>query len=168
MRRSGLLVAALAALTMPAAASAAPSCSKGGAASAVRHTAFGRQIRASGIVRAGESVLGLFSVYRVSCRNLFGSRRGEMVVELACCTVSSPDPWAIFSARGGAWRLRFSRVRADVRRLRVGRFRVRGHRRRAVEEKLAVLRPTDPNCCPSRYRYRYTYLDGARFRVVRG
>jgi hypothetical protein len=40
--------------------------------------------------------------------------------------------------------------------------------RRAVQEKLAVLRPTDPNCCPSGYRYRYTYLSGRHFRVVRG
>jgi hypothetical protein len=162
------MLAALVALTVPASASAAPSCSRSGAASALTHTAFGSQIRRSGIVRPGERVLGLFGVYRVHCRDLFGSRRREMVVELACCTVSSPDPWAIFSVRGSRWRLRFSRVRADVRRLSVGRFRVRGHLRRAVGEKLAVLGPTDPNCCPSGYRYRYTYFTGRRFRVVRG
>jgi hypothetical protein len=162
------MLGALVALAVPASASAAPSCSKRGAASAVAHTAFGSQIRRSGILRPGERVLGLFGVYRVHCRDLLGSRRREMVVELACCTVSSPDPWAIFSARGNRWRLRFSRVRADVRRLSVGRFRVRGHVRRAVQEKLAVLRPTDPNCCPSAYRYRYTFWDGRHFSVVRG
>jgi hypothetical protein len=169
MNRSRLvLLAVLLPLAAPASASAAPICSKRGAVSAVTDNAFGRQIRASGILQPGERVLGLFTIYRVYCRNLFGSRRREMVVELACCTVSSPDPWAIFSARGNAWRLRFSRVRADVRRLRVGRFRVGGRVRGAVREKLAVLRPTDPNCCPSSYRYRYTYLDNRHFRVVRG
>lgn len=169
MRRSPLVFPlALAVLALPATASAAPSCSKRGATSAVKRTAFGAQVSRSGILQPGESVLGLFIVYRVHCRNLFGSRRHEMVVELACCTVSSPDPWAIFSARGNAWRLRFSRVRADVRRLSVGRYRVGGRVRGAVREKLAVLKPTDPNCCPSSYRYRYTYRSGRHFRVVRG
>lgn len=88
-----------------------------------------------------------------------------MTVGLTCCTVSSPDPWAIFKAKRGRWTLAFSRINVGVFGLDTGRYFLGGRKpsRRAVEEKSPVYEPDDGNCCPSSFIYHYTAWKGKRF-----
>jgi hypothetical protein len=73
--------------------------------------------------------------------------------------VSSPDPWGIYVATGGVWRLAFARYDQHIWRL--GIRRVGG--RRAVVEKVPIYRRSDANCCPSAFRYRVVRWNGERF-----
>jgi hypothetical protein len=96
-----------------------------------------------------------------------GDGRRERVVDFVCCTVSSPDPWAILQRRRGRWRIAFSRVRTQHFGFDTGVFEFARGEFWAVEEEIPVYRRGDSNCCPSSFRYRYTRWDRGRraFRV---
>lgn len=145
--------------TAPAAGQADPACSKQTAAAVAVADSSGfaaRVTRQLGTwLRDGEHVMELFTLRRVHCRDLTRDGQPEMVVELVCCTVSSPSPWGILQRDGaGRWQAVFTRTTT------VFRLRVRGGE---VVAKLPRYRRTDPSCCPSSFRYEHVRWDGAAF-----
>jgi len=111
-------------------------------------------------------VLRLFRVSRAFCRDLTGDGRREIVIWLGCCTVGSPDPWAILVKRRGRWHVKFSRVNGNFFGLEVDTFRFEEGLLPAVEEKIPVFGSQDPNCCPSSFHFRYTRWSPHRHRFV--
>jgi hypothetical protein len=109
-----------------------------------------------------------FVVDRHFCADLTGDGVSEMVVLLACCTVSSPRPWAIFKAGDdGHMGVAFAAIRVSY----VKPLRLRGGSgpyRLDVVERRSILRRRDPNCCPRGGTiYRYVRWDGQRFYVAK-
>jgi len=171
--RAALLGAALAVAMAVVAMASSPAnaaglCTRPAAKRALTHTAFVHQVhrRLRPILGPGRRVLGVFVVQRPQCRDLTGDGTREMVVSLACCTVSSPDPWAIFMRRRGRWRLAFSRIRTDNWGVTPGNYEsdyANGPSRMAVEEKLPVYGASDALCCPRSFSYKYIVWNGRRF-----
>jgi len=141
-------------------AAAAAACTRPAARSAVRHSSFGAAIRKKlpGNVKYGAGPLLGHSIWKLRCADLTGDGRDEMVVALACCTVSTPTPWAIFRRGRGKWHTAFKRV---SRKTTLADLRIDAAR--DVVEKLPVYEPGDALCCPSGYSYRVTHWSGSRF-----
>jgi hypothetical protein len=159
------LPAALLVIAAPAAAhaSAAPACSKSAARDAIAASSGAQEaIRRTGNVEPGQDVFEVYGVSRVRCRDLTGDGKREMGVLLRCCTVSSYSPFLIFRPAGSAWEYRYGKSRMTI-------FRVSA-RGRSFVLKEPDYAATDPNCCPSGYRYyRIRYRRGEfRTRRIRG
>ena len=160
------VLAALLVMAVPAAAQgsvAAPPCSKSAARDAIA-ASFGAQeaIRRTGNVEPGQDVFEVYGVSRVRCRDLTGDGKREMGVLLRCCTVSSYSPFLIFRPAGSGWEYRYAKSRMTI-------FKVSA-RGRSFVLKEPDYAATDPNCCPSDYRYfRIRYRRGEfRTRRIRG
>jgi len=150
---SGVFVAS----ASPASA-AGPACSKAAAMRATTGSAFGREILAS--PSKPERIFPPFIVEQVACRDLTGDGQREMIVLLECCTISTQDPWAIFTPRGRRWRLAFSRPRDQV----WNRLEIRSNE---VIVKNPVYARDDSNCCPSAFAYSSALWNGTRFEARR-
>jgi len=150
---SGVFVA-----TASQASAAEPACSKAAAMRATTGSAFGRQILAS--PSKPRRIFPMFIVWQVACRDLTGDGRREMIVLLGCCTVSTEDPWAIFTPEGARWRLAFSRPRDQV----WNRLEIRPNE---VIVKSPVYARDDANCCPSAFAYSSALWNGTRFEARR-
>jgi hypothetical protein len=158
------VLAALLVMAVPAAAqgsvAAAPPCSKSAARDAIA-ASFGAQeaIRRTGNVEPGQDVFEVYGVSRVRCRDLTGDGKREMGVLLRCCTVSSYSPFLIFRPAGSGWEYRYAKSRMTI-------FKVSA-RGRSFVLKEPDYAATDPNCCPSDFRYyRIRYRRG-EFRTTR-
>jgi hypothetical protein len=161
------LLAALLLIAAPAAAhgsaAAAPACSKSAARDAIAASSGAQEaIRRTGNVEPGQDVFEVYGVSRVRCRDLTGDGKRELGVLLRCCTVSSYSPFLIFRPAGSAWEYRYGKSRMTI-------FRVTA-RGRSFVLKEPDYAATDPNCCPSDYRYyRIRYRRGEfRTRRIRG
>ncbi len=99
-------------------------------------------------------VLDQYTITEVLCRDLTGDGSQEMVVQLACCTGSSPTPIGIFGGETGAWKLLYVRTGVPSRITAAG-----GH----LIERTPAYGPDDALCCPSTFRFGKIAWDGARF-----
>jgi hypothetical protein len=159
-----VVASALLLTAVPAAAhGAAPTCSKSAAHDAIAASAGAQEaIRRTGNVEPGQDVFDVYGVSRVRCRDLTGDGKREMGVLLRCCTVSSYSPFLIFRPAGSAWEYRYAKSRMTI-------FKVSA-RGRSFVLKEPDYAATDPNCCPSDYRYyRIRYRHGEfRTKRIRG
>jgi hypothetical protein len=80
------------------------------------------------------------SVARVECADLARDDAEEMFVQLACCTGSTPDPWGIFTPKGGRWRPMFLRPGVNA-----NGVEIKGTQ---LVEEIPVYGPGDPSATP--------------------
>ena len=83
-----------------------------------------------------------FVLQEWTCRDFNGDGIRDLFVALECCTVSSPDPWAIIEVRAGQAQPTATFVQA-----RKGYLSLIA-REGYVEERQKTLRGNEPNCCP--------------------
>jgi hypothetical protein len=134
-----------------------PLCDEQAAKEAVVESEFEAAVRDLGAVQPGTPLFKQFGYVfnKLICRDLTGDGAEEMVIQLACCTASSPTPWAIFSASDdGTWELAFHRDLINAG------LSVEGDE---IVEKQPALAAGDPSCCPSTYRFGRVTWDGAEF-----
>lgn len=133
-----------------------PPCTKRAAQQAAKESEFEGFVRDLGAVPAGEPLFEEFGygVGDLICRDLTGDGAEEMVVQLVCCTGSSPSPWAIFVAEHGEWELAFHRDNIQAV------LSVEGDE---LVEKSPAYGAQDPTCCPSTFRFGRIAWDGSEF-----
>ncbi len=103
-----------------------------------------------------EAPTSILRLYRSLCADFDRDGDVDRAVLYACCTVSSPGPYAILrNDGGGAWATAYARL-GDV----VFRIAPRGSRLVVRSPKYA---PSDANCCPSRLSVRELRFAGGRW-----
>jgi hypothetical protein len=135
-----------------------PACSTLDARRAVSTTTFNGQVQRAwrkSVTKGGGKLLEKFRVRLVGCRDLNSDKRKEMVVAMEPYAGGLATPWAIFKAGATKWRVAFSRPSARNVDLKIGRFRIAGHTRRAVREHLSD---------PTKHRFHYAYWSKGRYR----
>lgn len=140
----------------PSATQRVPECSRRAATEALFDSRAQLGIRRLGGVGRGRSALAepRFGIEKLICRDLAGAGAEEMVVQLACCTASSPTPWAIFRSENDRWALSFYRDEIPAR------LTVKGDE---IVEKTPAYNPDDEACCPSAFRFGRVAWDGDEF-----
>lgn len=83
-----------------------------------------------------------FILQEWACQDYNGDGIEDLFVALECCTVSSPDPWAIIEVRAGQTRPTATFVQARKAYLSLS------PRATYVEEREKTFSGREPNCCP--------------------
>jgi hypothetical protein len=142
----GLLVAALiAAPTSSAVTAKWWPCGKEGSAKAAKAAGLPRAMDSDPKLQqifSGEKPTSILQLYKTYCADFDRDGDVDRAVSYACCTVSSPGPYAILRHDANGWTTVYARL-SDV----VFRFAPRGGRMIVKSPKYG---PNDPNCCPSR------------------
>jgi len=140
-------------------------CDQRTARIAIRKSSLAEELTSSPF--ALEDVFEFFTPELVSCSDLNGDGKAEMVVRLLGQTGAAPMPWAIFNQEGQEWKLALSRrsVKADL-----------DVTNGMVRESTPAYAEGDATCCPSGKRegvvrwsghsYRYRPLIGSSERRV--
>jgi hypothetical protein len=140
-----LVAAAIAAPTSSAVTAKWWPCGKSGTAKAAAAAGLPQAIDADPKLQqifSGEKPTSILRLYKSYCADFDRDGDVDRAVDYACCTVSSPSPYAILRHDPTGWTTVYARL-SDT----VVRFAPRGGRMIA---KSPVYGPTDPNCCPGR------------------
>ncbi len=137
--------AAIAAPTSSAVTAKWWACGKDGSRKAAQAAGLPGAIDADPHLRdvfSGEKPTSILQLYRSYCADFDRDGDVDRAVEYACCTVSSPGPYAILRHDPSGWTTVYARL-SDV----VFRFRPRAGRLLVDSPKYSS---SDANCCPSR------------------
>jgi hypothetical protein len=140
-----LVAAAIAAPTSSAVTAKWWPCGKAGTAKAAKAAGLPQAIDADPKLQqvfSGEKPTSILRLYKSYCADFDRDGDVDRAVSYACCTVSSPGPYAILRHDAAGWTTVYARLN-DI----VFRFTPRGSRMIVKSPKYG---PSDPNCCPSR------------------
>jgi len=136
------------------AAETAADCSRPSAKEAIAANRAELGIRNVGRGSSQDAEQPSYAIRKLICRDLTGDDADEMVVQLGCCTGSSPTPWQIFRDDEGEWSLELHRD--DL----VAVLSVQGDE---IVEKSPAYSADDASCCPTTFRFGRVAWDGERF-----
>ena len=145
---AGLAVLAAAAIAAPTSSAVTAKwwpCGKEGSANAAQAAGLPAAIDADPQLQhvfIGEKPTSILRLYKTYCADFDRDGDVDRAVSYACCTVSSPGPYAILRHDAAGWTTVYARLN-DI----VFRFTPRGSRMIVKSPKYG---PSDPNCCPSR------------------